>query len=230
MNLIFDLDGTLTDPFLGITRCIAYALDALGRPSPSPESLRWCIGPPLKESFAKLLGSNDDRLAEDALAKYRERFSSIGLFENEVYSGIAEALSTLKGCGHTLYIATSKPTVYAGRIAIHFGLNEYFHAIYGSELDGKHSDKTSLISHILQREFIVPAETIMIGDREADMIAARNNKIRGVGILWGYGTREELHRSGAHAFVMSPRDLVAAINQFAEQAHAPDVLPCAGDA
>lgn len=230
MNLLFDLDGTLTDPFPGITRSIIYALEALGRPSPSPESLSWCIGPPLEKSFAKLLGSSDDRLTEDALTKYRERFSSIGLFENKVYPGIAETLSSLKGCGHILYIATSKPTAYAGRIAIHFGLNEYFQGIYGSELDGTRSDKSSLLSDIVQRESMVPAETIMIGDREHDMIGARNNNIWGVGVLWGYGTRQELQRAGAHALVGYPRDLVAAINQFAEQAHAPGVLPRAGDA
>jgi phosphoglycolate phosphatase len=221
MNLLFDLDGTLTDPFRGITRCIAYALDALGRPSPAPDNLRWCIGPPLRQSFRTLLGSKDDRLEEEALAKYRKRFESIGLFENEVYPGIAEALATLKGCGHTLYIATSKPTFYAERIAIHFRLTEYFHRIYGSELDGKHSDKTSLILHVLQREPIVPAETIMIGDREHDMAGACNNRIRGIGILWGYGTREELHCSGAHAFASSPRKLVAIINEIRDQAQAP---------
>jgi phosphoglycolate phosphatase len=221
MNLLFDLDGTLTDPFRGITRCIAYALDALGRPSPAPEDLRWCIGPPLKESFEKLLGSKDDRVSGKALAKYRERFSSIGLFENQVYPGIAEALGTLKGGGHTLYIVTSKPTSYADRIVVHFGLDEYFHRIYGSELDGKHSDKTSLILHVLRREAILPPETIMIGDREHDMLGARNNRIRGIGVLWGYGTREELQRSGALALAGAPGDLVATINEFGEQTEAP---------
>lgn len=214
MNLLFDLDGTLTDPFWGITRCIGYALNALGRPIPSPDDLRWCIGPPLRNNFEKLLGSNDDRITEEAVAKYRERFSSIGLFENELYSGIAEVLGTLKGRGHNLYIATSKPTTYAERIAIHFGLNQYFRRIYGSELDGRHSEKTSLIVHILQREAIRPTEAIMIGDREYDMIAARNNKIRGLGVLWGYGTLEELQHSGAHALARSPGDLVTIINKF----------------
>ncbi len=212
MNLLFDLDGTLTDPFWGITRCIGYALNALGRPSPSPEDLRWCIGPPLRKNFERLLGSRDDRITEEAVEKYRERFGSIGLFENEPYGGIAEALATLKARGHSLYIATSKPTTYAERIAIHFGLKEYFHRIYGSELDGRNSEKTSLVLQILQSEAILPSNTIMIGDREYDMIAARSNKIRGIGVLWGYGTREELQRSGAHALVPSPGDLVAIIS------------------
>ena len=214
MNLLFDLDGTLTDPFLGITRCIAYALDALGRPAPFPENLRWCIGPPLQKSFAELLGPNDDQLEKTALEKYRERFGSIGLFENEIYPGIVETLRALKDCGYTLFVATAKPTVYAERIAIHFGLNDYFNRIYGSELDGTHSDKTSLISHILKQEQLDPSRTMMVGDREQDMIGAKNNKIGSIGVLWGYGTKDELLRSGARALVHYPADMVEVINDF----------------
>jgi phosphoglycolate phosphatase len=214
MNLLFDLDGTLTDPFLGITSCISYALNALGRRAPSPENLRWCIGPPLQKIFAELLGSSDDELAKTALAKYRERFGSIGLFENKVYPGIFETLQSLKDFGYTLFVATAKPTVYAERIMLHFGLNEFFNRVYGSELDGKHSDKTSLISHILKQEALEPSCTIMIGDREQDMIGAQNNRICGIGVLWGYGTEEELHRSGALAFVQYPTDMVEVINDL----------------
>ncbi|MBA4368677.1 MAG: HAD family hydrolase [Desulfobacterium sp.] len=214
MNLLFDLDGTLTDPFLGITSCITYALNELGRTAPSPENLRWCIGPPLQKIFAELLGSSDDQLAKIALAKYRERFGSIGLFENEVYPGIVETLTTLKDFGYTLYVATAKPTVYAERIVIHFGLNKFFNRVYGSELDGKHSDKTSLISHILKQEVLDPTRTMMIGDREQDMLGAQNNKICGIGVLWGYGTKEELYRSGAGAFVQYPTNMVEVINDL----------------
>ena len=122
MNLLFDLDGTLTDSFQGIAKCISYALVMLGRPSPNRESLRWCIGPPLKDSFAKLLASDDNALVKKALALYRERFSTVGLFENEVYDGIPSALESLQIDGHRLYVATSKPAVYAERIIGHFGL------------------------------------------------------------------------------------------------------------
>lgn len=115
MNLLFDLDGTLTDPFEGITRCISHALVTLGRPSPSRNSLRWCIGPPLKNSLAKLLATDDEQLAEEALTIYRERFGLVGLFENEVYENIPEAQDALRTMGHTLYVATSKPSVYAVR-------------------------------------------------------------------------------------------------------------------
>ncbi len=212
MNLLFDLDGTLTDPFPGITKCISYALDMLGRQLPPRESLRWCIGPPLKDSFAKLLDSDDAPLCEKALAFYRDRFGSVGLFENEVYDGIPEVLKDLQVDGHTLYVATSKPAVYAERIIDHFGLYRYFKRVYGSELDGTRSDKTSLICHILQRESIANSEASMIGDREHDIIGAKENGVYGFGVLWGYGTKDELEASGAHAFIKTPRDLVTAFN------------------
>jgi phosphoglycolate phosphatase len=207
MHLLFDLDGTLTDPFPGITGCIQHALVALGRPSPPAESLRWCIGPPLKQIFVKLLDSQDEHLADAAVAKYRERFGSVGLFENSVYAGIEDALDGLKVCGHSLCVATSKPTVYAKRIINHFGLNKYFRSVDGSELDGTRSEKGSLIAHILERDAIAPNDVIMIGDREHDMIGARQNKVAGLGVLWGYGSKEELEAAGAYACVLSPRSL-----------------------
>jgi phosphoglycolate phosphatase len=212
MNLLFDLDGTLTNPFTGITRCIGYALDMLNRESPPRESLHWCIGPPLKDSFAKLLASDDDAITEKAVAFYRERFSTVGLYENEVYDGIPGALEALKKNGHTLYVATSKPVVYAERIITHFGLQRYFKCVFGSELDGARSDKTSLISHILNKEVIAPFETAMIGDRVHDMVGAAENGIYGFGVLWGYGTKDELENSGAYAFFKTPRELVTAFN------------------
>jgi len=212
MNLLFDLDGTLTDPFTGITKCISYALERLGRKLPPRQSLGWCIGPPLKSSFAKLLASDDDALTEKAVAFYRERFGTVGLFENEVYDGIVEVLEGLQKNGHTLYVATSKPVVYAERIIDHFGLQRYFKRVFGSELDGTRSDKTSLISHIMQRELIAPSETSMIGDRGHDIIGAKDNGIYGFGVLWGYGTKDELENSGARAFFRTPRELAIAFS------------------
>ena len=212
MNLLFDLDGTLTNPFTGITKCIEYALELLDREPPPRESLRWCIGPPLRDSFAKLLDSDDDAITEKAVAFYRERFSTVGLFENEVYDGIPEALEALQKNGHRLYVATSKPVVYAEQIITHFGLQRYFKCIYGSELDGTRSNKSSLISHILKRELIAPSETSMIGDRVHDIVGATENGIYGFGVLWGYGTQDELENSGARAFFRTPRELVAAFN------------------
>lgn len=212
MNLLFDLDGTLTDPLAGITRCILYALDKLGKPLPPGENLRWCIGPPLRDSFAKLLASDDQALIEKAVTLYRDRFGTVGLFENQVYDGIPDALQTLHKDGHTLYVATSKPTLFATRIIAHFDLQRYFKCIYGCELDGTRGDKTSLISYILQTERMAPSEAAMIGDREHDMIGAKENDVSGFGVLWGYGTQVELERAGAHAAFKNPLELVGAFS------------------
>ena len=207
MNLLFDLDGTLTDAYDGITNSIAHALSMLGRVSPPKEALKWCVGPPLKKSFAKLLGSDDMSLADTALFYYRERYSSIGLYENSVYDGIPELCRSLQDKGHTLFVATSKPTIYAVRIVEHFGLIQFFNNIYGSELDGDRNEKPDLICHILKSESITTSTTCMIGDREQDMIGATANEIPGIGVLWGYGSREELASSGASAYVEQPGDL-----------------------
>jgi phosphoglycolate phosphatase len=212
MNLLFDLDGTLTDPFTGITKSILYACDKLGRKCPPGESLRWCIGPPLRDSFAKLLASDDAALIEKAVAFYRERFGTVGLFENEIYEGIPKMLAALQKDGHTLYVATSKPTVFARKIIDHFGLQRFFKGIYGCELDGTRGDKTSLIAHILQTELLLASDTAMIGDREHDMIGAKDNGLAGFGVLWGYGTMNELQNSGARASFKIPHELVAAFN------------------
>lgn len=208
MNLLFDLDGTLTDPFLGITGCISYALEKAGRPSPPRERLRWCIGPPLKNSLAKLLASNDEAFVDQALSFYRERYGLIGLFENTVYEGINDVLECLLANGHTLYVATSKPVIYAERIVNHFHLRRYLKKVYGSELDGTRNDKADLISHIIEKESIALSDTVMIGDRKHDMIGAKANGISGIGVLWGYGTEQELVMSGAHTCISHPRELL----------------------
>lgn len=212
MNVLFDLDGTLTDPFEGITRCIEHALAVLDRPSPPRESLGWCIGPPLRASFGTLLATADPEMAERAVRIYRDRFATTGLFENEVYAGIPEALDAIGQAGHVVILATSKPTAYAEQILDHFGLRRHFSAVYGSELDGARSDKSVLLAHILWNERLRAAESIMVGDRSHDMLGAAANAIRGIGVLWGYGTREELDDSGATACVAHPGELVSAVD------------------
>lgn len=207
MNLLFDLDGTLTDPYEGITKSIIHALTSLGRPSPPPDDLLWCIGPPLKSSFSILLETEDETLVERAMTIYRERFGSIGLFENKVYVGIPEALKSLREMGHTLHLATSKPRVFAQRIVDHFDLNQYFNSIHGSELDGTRTDKASLIAYILQSEALDSPTTAMIGDRKHDMIGAKANGVPGFGVLWGFGSKTELTDSGAGACIQTPSDL-----------------------
>lgn len=207
MNLLLDLDGTLTDPKEGITRCIQYALERLGRPVPETDALLGCIGPPLHASFIDLLGG-DEALAHRAVALYRERFGDIGLYENTPYPGISRTLDELRGCGARLFLATSKPTIYARRIITHFRLDGPLEDVFGSELDGTRTDKTRLLAHVLGRAGLRPEETAMIGDREHDMLGARANRILPVGVTWGYGSRQELLNAGAARLMDEPRELV----------------------
>lgn len=205
----FDLDGTLTDPKLGITRSIQYAMAEIGNPVPDAAELTWCIGPPLLQSFEKLIG--DARLARSALTAYRERFSDVGLYENEIYAGIRDVLEALDAAGRRLFVATSKPTVYAERIVEHFELSSQFEAVCGSELDGTRSDKTDLIAWMVQEYRLEPASSIMIGDRSHDIIGALNNGVAGLGVLYGYGTRTELVDAGAAQLFERPGDIAEII-------------------
>ncbi len=216
MHLLFDLDGTLSDSFVGITTCIQYALVGLGHQSPPAENLRWCIGSPLKEIFAELLGPQEAHRADEALAKYRERFGTVGLFENQLYPQMEAALAQLNREGHTLSVATSKPTVFAARIIEHFGLKKYFRSVDGSELDGTRTDKADLIAHILSRDGLAPNDVIMIGDRKHDMIGARKNGVAGCGVLWGYGTIDELKAAGAHVCISTPAELPAIVKTISD--------------
>jgi phosphoglycolate phosphatase len=206
MNAVyFDLDGTLTDPKPGITRSIQYALGKLDREVPSEDALTWCIGPPLHASLKKLLGAED--LVERAVSLYRERFADIGLFENRVYPGVEETLSAVASSGRRLFVATSKAEVYAERIIDHFKLRIYFERVFGSELDGARSDKTDLLGYALRTTGVDPSQAIMIGDRSHDMIGARNNKMTAVGVLYGYGSKQELLDAGAHHICATPQGL-----------------------
>jgi phosphoglycolate phosphatase len=204
--IFFDLDGTLTDPKPGITRSIQYALGKLGCAVPSEDELTWCIGPPLRASLKKLVGTED--LADTALSLYRERFADIGLFENEVYPGIEHSLSVLAKSGRRLFVATSKPGVYAERIIDHFRLRGYFERIFGSELDGRRADKTELLRHALETVAVAPSQAMMIGDRSHDMVGARNNGMTAVGVLYGYGSEQELVAAGAHQVCATPHRLL----------------------
>jgi phosphoglycolate phosphatase len=210
-TLLFDLDGTLTDPREGITRCIAHALERMDIEPPPLDELTFAIGPPLRASLARLLGTNDAVAVERALALYRERFADVGLFENAPYEGIADALATLRSEGATLLVCTSKPLVYATRIVERFGLHAHFDAVHGCELDGTREDKRDLIAHMLPRHGFDPAHATLIGDRGVDMRAARHHGLRAVGALWGYGTPEELLEHGAQALCASPSQLVATL-------------------
>lgn len=207
MNTIFfDLDGTLTDPKPGITRSIQYALRKLDRPVPSEDDLTWCIGPPLRASFVTLLGGEE--LADRGVELYRERFADTGLFENAVYPGVEATLSALQAAGLTLFVATSKPRVFAERIIDHFGLRSYFTRVFGSELDGTRVDKGHLLAYALAETGVDPASAVMIGDRSHDIVGAAKNAIRAIGVTYGYGSRAELTEAGAASLCDTPEDVL----------------------
>ena len=205
-NILFDLDGTLTDPFVGISTCIIYALEKLNAKVPEPESLGWCIGPPLHDSFCKLL-DGDMALAQKAVMFYRERFQKTGMFENQVYETIPEALGALKENGHTLFVATSKVRIFAEKIIDHFNLAPFFKSVHGAEMDGTSADKAALIAYILAQEGLERVDTVMVGDTAYDMVGAKENGIYGLGVLWGYGSRQDLEDAGAGRCISSPREL-----------------------
>lgn len=195
-NLFFDLDGTLTDPKEGITKSVAYALEAFGQKVNNLEELLVFIGPPLKWSFMEYAGMNEEQ-AEAAIAKYRERFKDIGIFENGVYEGIERMLNNLKKAGFKLVLATSKPIVFADRILERYGLANFFDATFGSEFDGTRTDKAEVIEYALRQTGATPEETVMIGDRSHDVIGATKNNIKTIGVLFGYGDSRELLDAGA---------------------------------
>jgi phosphoglycolate phosphatase len=202
-----DLDGTLTDPFEGISNCICYALERLGQARPADDELRRFIGPPLLETFEELLGRE---LAPRALGYYRERFGDIGWRENTVYPGIHGALRTITDAGHRCFVATTKPHVFARRIVEHFELAAYFTEVYGSELDGTRTDKTELL-RFAQRGRSAAGDSVMIGDRYHDVVGALNNGFRAIGVTWGFGTADELRGAGADCIAASPDQLQALI-------------------
>jgi phosphoglycolate phosphatase len=207
-NVLLDLDGTLTDPFEGIAASICYATTSLGLASPSEDQLRHAIGPPLRQSFARFLVTDDTTRIEDALRLYRERYSVTGLFENRVYPGVPEMLENLKASGLRQFVATSKPAPFARRIVDHFDLAKYFAGVYGAELDGRLDNKVDLLNFLLDSEGLDASGTVMVGDRSQDMLAAKAHKLCAIGVTWGFGSLKELRQSGADVMCDDPREVV----------------------
>jgi phosphoglycolate phosphatase len=213
-TILFDLDGTLTDPKVGITSSIRYALAKLERPLSPQTNLDWCIGPPIQQNFATLLATDDPALIDQGIVAYREYFAEKGLLENEVYPDVPTMLATLNDLGLRCYVATSKPTVYARQIVAHFGLHDYFVQVYGSELTGVNGNKGDLIRHLLAEENLQATQTIMVGDRKHDMLGAQENDVVAIGVLYGYGSRAELEESGANFLVQTPLEIVSLYQQM----------------
>lgn len=205
-NVLFDLDGTLTDPAEGITNSVAHALRRMGIDVPPREKLLCYIGPPLSYGFTEYAGVAEERVS-DAIAYYREHFADRGLFENELYSGVPEMLSKIKSAGIGVYLATSKPTVFACRILKHFDIEKYFNGVVGSELDGRRADKREVIRFVLENYGISKESAVMVGDRKFDITGAADEGISAIGVSYGYGSREELILAGTDIIADSPNDL-----------------------
>ena len=208
-NILFDLDGTLTDPKEGITKCVQYALKKFGIERNCDELIEF-IGPPLKEQFMKYANlSNNDGIR--AVKYYRERYAPIGIFENGIYDGVLEMLSALKDKGYVLAIATSKPSAFSKKVCDKYGISEYITYLSGSELDGRNTEKSAVIKNAMDFLGATKDNTIMIGDRIYDLEGADIMGIPSIGVSYGYGTLGELKKGNAIAIVNSPIEIVNTI-------------------
>lgn len=204
--ILFDLDGTLTDPGPGITNSVAYALKRYGIEVEDRKSLYSFIGPPLKDSFMKYYGFSEEK-AIQAISVYREYFRDRGLFENEVYEGIRELLEKIKSSGRKIVLATSKPEEFAVRILEHFGLIGYFDVVAGASMDETRNKKGDVIKYAMVKGNFTAEKAIMIGDREHDIFGAKENGIDSIGVLYGYGSEEELKIAGADYIAETVEDI-----------------------
>lgn len=216
MELFFDLDGTLTDPAAGITLCLQHAVVRMGGQPPPTHELTRFIGPPLRATFCELLATDNAALLDTAIGHYRERFAAVGMFENAVYDGVPATLDALRDDGHRLWLVTSKPQVYARTIVDHFRLDHHFVELYGSELSGERTDKAELIAYVLDRHRLARECVWMIGDRAHDITGGRHNRVRTMGVLWGYGSEDELRAAGPDAVVASMQELRQRVNRRAD--------------
>ena len=204
-NILFDLDGTLTDSGEGIINCAILALEHFGLPIPSREALRVIVGPPLDQSFIRF-GVPKER-TDEAIRVYRSRYTTVGKFENYPYPGIRETLQALKASGHRMFVATSKPEGMSVEILEKFELAQYFELICGATLDGSRSHKADVIAYLLGQVGSLE-NVVMVGDTKFDVLGAKEHGIPTIGVAWGYGTREEMLEAGAVAIAEKPEDLL----------------------
>lgn len=215
MNLLVDLDGTITDPASGIIGSVQYALRTLGANVPAHKDLEWIIGPPLRVVFPKCGIASDQ--VERAVELYRENYTAGGMYDATLHDGLEAALRMLKIAGHRLFVATSKPHSFARPIIAHFGLADVFEAVHGAELDGRNDAKRDLIAHILKTHGLQAADCLMVGDTPYDVEGARANGIRTIGVTWGYGA-DQLAESQPAAIISHPSELPGAVDSLARAA------------
>ncbi|MBQ7370730.1 MAG: HAD family hydrolase [Blautia sp.] len=207
LAILFDLDGTLTESGIGITRCVQYALEKIGKPEPDVDKLLGFVGPPLKEQFMKY-ADVDEETALQAVCYYRERYSATGIYENRPYPGIEQVLAQLHK-NYILAVASSKPEAYVRQILDHFQLTSYFDEIVGAEMNGARTQKKDVIAEALHRLQLEQHrdEVLMIGDKEHDVLGAREEGVPCLAVAYGYGTREELEEAGPTAIVDTVEEL-----------------------
>ena len=205
--ILFDLDGTLIEPKVGITKSVAYALNYFGIQVDDLDSLCKFIGPPLRDSFVKYYGFSKEK-AEEAVTKFREYFRPHGVFENDLYDGVPELLIALKEADKKVILATSKPQVFADMILKHYDIYKYFDVVVGSELDGSREKKGDVIAFALEQAGVTDKTmAIMVGDREHDVIGAKENGLDSIGVLYGHGTLNELQEYGANGIAETVKEL-----------------------
>ena len=209
--VLLDLDGTLIDSKPGIVASFNAALEALGHRLDPSFDLTFVIGPVLTDVMGEVLAHYGDTRVDEAVAAYRGHYGDVGLYDVALYDGVAPLLASLKAEGLRLFLATSKRTAFAVRILDHLAIADRFDGIYGSEPDGTRDGKPELIADILRRESIPADAATMVGDRRYDVAGAHANGLRAIGVLWGYGDRQELEKAGADVLVASPAELQRAL-------------------
>ena len=203
-NIIFDMDGTLIDSKPGIHSSLRHAIRRLGHQLPETIGLDWVLGPPLEQVMTRLLSELGDARVAEGVSYYREHYGEAGLFDASPFAGIPETLAKLAGSGMILIVGTSKYTSFARRILDHFKMAQFFQAIYGTEPDAHVPSKSELFRQIVTDRRLETSDTVVVGDREFDIIGARANSLNAIGVLYGYGTREELVAAGANSLCDTP--------------------------
>ena len=212
--ILFDLDGTLTDSGEGITKAVQYALKYFGIEVDDLNELKKFVGPPLRDSYKNFYDFDDEK-AELGIKKFREYYTDTGIYENSVYDGVEETLKSLKNSGKTLIIATSKPEAHANIVLDHFDLSKYFDFICGADFEETRVKKGDVIKYAIESAGIEDlSKVIMVGDREHDIIGAKENKIKSIGVLYGYGDVLELTQARADFVVEKPQDIIDIVDRL----------------